>query len=215
MEKEKKYKLIIFDLDGTLIDAYKAIERSFNYTMKILGYPKQNSLIIRRAVGWGDKNLLKPFIKKSDLKKALSIYRKSHKKTLLTDSFILPNVDRFLNYLKKNRYLLAIASNRPTYFTQLVLKKLRLNKYFNYVLCADKLKTIKPNPEILLKIIKKFSLEKKDVLYAGDMTVDIKAAKNANIDVVAIKGGSSSLAEIKKEKPLKIFKNILQIKSIL
>ena len=56
-------KLIIFDLDGTLLDAYRAIVRSFNYTMGRLGYPAQDALVIRRAVGWGDARLLKPFIR--------------------------------------------------------------------------------------------------------------------------------------------------------
>lgn len=215
MEKEKKYKLIIFDVDGTIVNAYQVIERSFNEAMLKMGYPKKNSLTIRRAVGWGDRNLLEPFIKNSDLEKTLSIYRKSHKKTLLTDSFVLPGVKNLLNYLKKNKYYLAVASNRPTYFTRLVLKKLKIYKYFDYVLCADKLNSMKPDPEIILAIIKHFSLKKDRVLYAGDMTVDIKAGKNAGIDVVAIKGGSSSLTEIKKEKPFKIFKSVTQIKSIL
>jgi len=66
-------KLIIFDLDGTLVNAYPAIIKSFNYTMQKLGYPKQSNLNIRRAVGWGDDNLLKPFLNSKDLKKPFII----------------------------------------------------------------------------------------------------------------------------------------------
>jgi phosphoglycolate phosphatase-like HAD superfamily hydrolase len=46
-------RLVIFDLDGTPIDAYRAIEKSFNFTMEKLGYPPVDKRIIRRAVGWG------------------------------------------------------------------------------------------------------------------------------------------------------------------
>jgi len=62
----RRIKLIIFDLDGTLVDAYPAIISSFNYTMQKLNYPVQDVLTIRRAVGWGDENLLRPFIKEKD-----------------------------------------------------------------------------------------------------------------------------------------------------
>ncbi|MDD4953853.1 MAG: HAD hydrolase-like protein, partial [Candidatus Omnitrophica bacterium] len=47
-------KLIIFDLDGTLVDAYLAISKSFNYATRKFGYPARGPLVIRRAVGWGD-----------------------------------------------------------------------------------------------------------------------------------------------------------------
>jgi len=55
-------KLIIFDLDGTLVDAYPAIINSFNFTMNAMGLPLRDDITIRRAVGWGDRNLLKPFV---------------------------------------------------------------------------------------------------------------------------------------------------------
>jgi len=60
----KNLSLIIFDLDGTLLDAYGAIIESFNYTMRKVGCPKRDSLTIRRAVGWGDEFLLRPFVER-------------------------------------------------------------------------------------------------------------------------------------------------------
>ncbi|MBM3246170.1 MAG: HAD-IA family hydrolase [Candidatus Omnitrophica bacterium] len=158
-------KLVIFDLDGTLIDAYPAITASFNYTMRKLGLPNQKALTIRRAVGWGDENLLKPFVPVKGLKKAVLIYRRHHKKALIQGSRLLPGVAGVLAYLKKSGYRLAVASNRPTKFSGILIRHLKLRKYFAYVLCADKLRHGKPYPEILYKIIKKFSFSAKEALY--------------------------------------------------
>ena len=79
----QQIKLVIFDLDGTLVDAYPAIIKSFNYAMQKLGYPAQDGLIIRRAVGHGDGGLLRPFVRRQDIKPALRIYRRHHKIALV------------------------------------------------------------------------------------------------------------------------------------
>ncbi len=100
----KGIKLIIFDLDGTLIDAYPAIISSFNYTMRRLNYPKQTARVIRRAVGRGDENLLRPFIKEKDLSRALSIYRKHHSLTLRKSSRLFAQAGMLLAYLKNKGY---------------------------------------------------------------------------------------------------------------
>jgi phosphoglycolate phosphatase len=208
----KPYKLIIFDLDGTLVDAYKAIEASFNFTMKALGYPKKDSLTIRRAVGWGDENLLKPFIKEKDLKKAVSIYREHHKISLLKKSRVFPGVKNLLGYFRNRGIKLAIATNRPTKFTHILLRRLDIEKFFDYVLCADKLKTIKPHPEILLKIMRKLKSKKDETVYVGDMQIDIKAGRRAKIDTFAVFSGSHTKAELQKEKPTRILPNVLSLR---
>lgn len=211
----KEYKLIIFDLDGTLVDAYKAITSSFNFTMKQLGSPKKDALTIRRAVGWGDENLLKPFVKRSDLKKAIRIYRAHHKKSLLKESEVFPGVKNLLKSLRNKGMKLAIATNRPTKFTHILLKKLDLKKYLDYVLCADKLKNIKPHPEILIKIIRKLKSKRREALYIGDMSIDIKAGNRAEIDTIAVLSGSHTKADLKKENPMKIFANVLELKRLI
>ena len=67
--------------------------------MRQLKYPRQDDLTIRRAVGWGDENLLKPFLNLKDLRKALLIYRRHHIAALVKGSRLLPGVDRILVYL--------------------------------------------------------------------------------------------------------------------
>jgi len=77
------FKLIIFDIDGTIVDAYTAIEKSLNYVLKKLGYPKAKMSVVRRAVGHGDKNFIEYFVEKKDAGEGLKLYRAHHEKALL------------------------------------------------------------------------------------------------------------------------------------
>ncbi|MFC1805131.1 HAD family hydrolase [Candidatus Omnitrophota bacterium] len=197
-------KLVIFDLDGTLINAYPAIISSFNHTMQRLDYPSRSALVIRRAVGWGDQNLLKPFIRLADLKRAVAVYRKHHLLSLVRESRLLPGAKRLLQYLKGKGYKLAVASNRPTRFSRILISHLKISNYFGVVLCADKLKNFKPHPLILNRILSRFSLKPQEAVYVGDMTVDAVAGRRAGIRTVIVTTGSSSRREIKKEKPWRI-----------
>lgn len=211
----KNIKLIIFDLDGTLVDAYRAIIRSFNFAMQKLNYPRQDDLTIRRAVGWGDENLLKPFINLKDLKKALLLYRRHHKTALLKYSRLFPNVKTVLGCLRNKGYKLAIASNRPTKFSWILIRHLGLTGYFDYVLCGDKLRYGKPHPEILNKIMQRFSLAPGETVYVGDMAIDAQAARGAKVTTIIVTTGSSTILEVKKEKPYRIIPRITELLKIL
>ncbi len=208
-------KLVIFDLDGTLIDAYAAIVSSLNYTLRELGYSPQGPGVIRRAVGRGDASLLRPFVRREDLKRGVFFYRRHHRGSLVEKSRLFPGVKSLLNYLKLKGYKLAVASNRPTEFSRILLRHLGLNKYFNYSLCADKLKRGKPDPEILKRIMRKFFIEPKQALYVGDMVIDARAGRRARVKTVIVTTGSSSREEVKKERPFRTIKSISALFKIL
>jgi len=211
----KDIKLIIFDLDGTLVDAYPAIISSFNYTLKKLGFPPRDALTIRRAVGWGDQNLLKPFMAKKDLLKALIVYRRHHKTALLRSSRIFPFVKALLAKLKAKGYKLAVASNRPTKFSLILIRHLGLAKYFSFCLCADKVKHGKPHPDILKAIMRKFKVEPKDTIYVGDMTIDALAGRRAKVKTIIVTTGSSTRQEIIKVRPFRIIRRIADLPGLL
>ncbi|TRZ96214.1 HAD family hydrolase [bacterium] len=211
----EKPKLIIFDLDGTLVNAYSAIISSFNFTMQQLGYPRQNKRLICRLVGWGDENLLKPFIKINDLRKATRLYRAHHRTALRRHASLFYGASELLVYLRDKGYKLAIASNRPTLFSWILIRKLNLARYFKYVLCADRLKYGKPHPEILRRIMDRFALGPRDTIYVGDMVIDAQAGRRAGVRAIIVTTGSSTRAEIKKEKPYKIIGKIRELARIL
>ncbi len=208
-------KLVIFDLDGTLANAYPAIEESVNFTLQKLRHPKENSYIIKRAVGWGDKNLLLSFVSESEIDKALTIYRRHHKSALRRKSYFLPFAKQLLIFLKRKKFKLALASNRPTQFTHIILNHLKIKKLFSSVLCADKVKRGKPHPDILLSILERLSLKSSEALYVGDMTLDVLAGKRAKIKTIAVLGGSSTRKELTALKPHKIVSDLSLVSKIV
>ena len=210
-----RVELIIFDLDGTLVNAYKAIIKSVNFTLLKLGYTKQTDSNILRAVGWGDKKLVGAFTAPKDVKRALAIYRRHHRATLKEYSRLLPFARGILVYLLRRGYKLAVASNRPTEFTNIILRRLKIKKYFDYVLCADKLSRGKPHPQILLNIMNKLRTGKDETIYVGDMAIDVVAAHNAGVKAMVVRGGLSTLKEIKKARPFKLIKNLASLRNYL
>jgi len=208
-------KLFIFDLDGTLVDSYLAIQKSLNRTRKEFGLKAIGLKRVKKAVGKGDKKFIQEFFSTQLEDKALKIYRKYHKGDLLKYSKPMPYARQLLRFLKTRNKKNAIASNRPTRFTHLIIKKLNIKKYANYVLCGDRIGKLKPDPEIVFQILQKFNCQPQFAVFIGDMVIDIQTAKNAGIDSIAVTTGSSSLKDLKNASPTYILKNLKQLKDII
>lgn len=204
-------RLYIFDLDGTLADAYRAIEKSLNFTLKKLGYPTVSYQEAKRKVGRGDRIFMETFFNRKNIAKALKIYRSHHKRAVIGHSKLRPYAKDLLTTLKRKNKMLAIASNRPSYFTALILEALRIRKYFDLVLCADEIKSNKPNPRILNAILKRLSVKKPEAVFIGDMDIDLETAKRARMDVVFVRGGSSALSSVKKYKNKKVVSSLKEV----
>jgi len=206
--------LFIFDLDGTLVDAYTAIERSLNFTRITLGYPNISYKVIKRSVGKGDKLFIEAFFKQEDTVRALRIFRKHHKESVMHYSRLMPFAKPLLKRLKEKQKYTAVASNRPTIFTNRILKALDIKKYIDYVLCADKVKRIKPHPDILINVIRRFKVKPQDAVYTGDMAIDLETARRAKIDSVFVKGGSGIIKDAKHYKKAIIISSLREIPGI-
>ncbi len=208
-------RLIIFDLDGTLVNAYPAIIRSFNAALRAFGYPPRLPSLIRRAVGRGDTSLLKPYVRKEDLPRVLNFYRRHHARALLTGAKPFASTRRILAYLARQGYILAIASNRPARFTRILLKHLALAERFRFVLCADKIRYRKPHPQILRILLEKAKVDRMLALYVGDMVIDAQTGKRAGIKTIIVTTGSSSIGEIRKAGPYAIIHSIGELRQFV
>ena len=208
-------KLVIFDLDGTLVDAYKAVASSLNYTLGQLNRAPVDDEVIKRTVGWGDRHLIGAFVPENDLDKALSIYRWHHSRALKEGTVFLSGAKLLIDDLKARGYSLAVASNRPTRFTHIILKHLRVRDHFECVLCADKVVHPKPAPDILEAILKKFSLTPGEALYVGDMTIDVETGNKVGLRTVIVLTGSSTREEIAGYQPYKVIDHIAGVSVVI
>lgn len=204
-------KLFIFDLDGTIADAYTAIWKSLNFTRKKFRLNPVPYNEVKRKVGRGDRLFMEVFFPKDIMEEALEIYKKHHKKSLVVYSKQKKNARKVLSILVKRSKLLAIASNRPYYFTRVILKSLNMEKYFDIVACADQVRSIKPDPGILYHVLRRLHVGIQDAVFIGDMDIDMETAERAHMDAIFITGGSSSVASVKKYKNKKIIRSLPEL----
>ncbi len=211
------FKVIVFDLDGTLVNAYPAVTQSVNYTLGRLGFPRRSAALIKASVGWGDRHLMAGFVGEELADKAIKLYRPHHAKALAAVGGVrfLAGAQATLIYLNKQGYKLAIASNRPSRFTRIILKVLGVTKIFDAVLCADQVQRPKPYPDMLLSIARKLKVKKSTLLYVGDMTIDVLTGQRAGIETVAVSTGSSTVQELKALKPKQIIARISELKQTI
>ena len=194
-------KLFIFDLDGTLIDAYPAIVESMNYTLKKLRYPEAEPEKIIRAVGTGNDGLLKEFLPEKEIPEARQIYREHHKKNLAGKISLLPGALALLQNLKTKGKILAVASNRPKETAVLLIKILGLEDYFDRVLTGEEVREPKPAPDILMALLEYFKVSKEEAVYVGDMDIDAQTGAAAGVKTIIVVTGSSTREESGAAKP--------------
>ncbi|MBL8014528.1 MAG: HAD family hydrolase [Candidatus Omnitrophica bacterium] len=213
--KTKTIKAVIFDLDGTLVNAYKAVFQSINFALKSSGFPVVSAQTVKRSVGWGDRQLIEQFVGKAHAPQVLELYREHHKESLPKGVTFLPGAKKLLEDLDQQGYILAIATNRPERFTKIILDVLDIQSHFDYVLCADQIKRPKPYPDILKLILKKYQLSVHEALYVGDMTIDVQTGNSARVKTAAVLTGSSTSGEISVLKPFAIISRISHVKKLI
>jgi len=197
-----KYKGIIFDLDGTLINTIDDIAESMNEVLEQYKYPIFTNDEYKMKIGEGFKNLIVKAMPEevSDtiIEEATELFNKIYYKKYLNRSRPYVGIDTTLDKLVARNIRLGIHTNKRNYYTNFLI-----DKYFNripfievYGECAGI--PTKPSPILTLKIIEKMNLRPEEVLYVGDSTTDILTAQNAGIHSVAVLWGFRSYEELKK-----------------
>jgi HAD superfamily hydrolase (TIGR01509 family) len=146
---------------------------------------------------------------------ALKFYRPHHLKAIKTGVRFLPGARSFLKNAKSQGLMLALATNRPSMFTEEILKGLKIRLLFDCVLCADKAKRPKPHPDMLWEICRKLKVQRQEAWYVGDMTIDLNCGHKAGIKTIAVATGSSTKKELKELNPYRIIDTINQLKKLL
>lgn len=209
----KKFELIIFDLDGTLVDSAKDIMIANNKTLEKFGYKPISFKNVKHIIGQGIRvNIIRSLklqnvkINKKKENEMYNFFFSFYKKNLCIKSKIYPGLNFFLKNLKKKGYKLAVCSNKLEELTKIVLKKTKLFKYFDFVAGGDTFAHRKPHPSVLNNVIKKFKINKNNVLFIGDSEHDYHSALNSNIKFCLKTKGFTN-------KPISFFKKSHKLKS--
>jgi len=218
-------KVIIFDLDGTLIDSSPDLALAINHMLISIGRKPFSLDEIHHWVGNGAQTLVKRALSGSadisskidekEFEEALDIFLNFYAKNLAVKTITYPNVLSTLKQLKEHGYRLTIVTNKPFDFVAPILKELKLQEYFEFHLGGDSLKEKKPNPTPLLYICEKFNVTVNESVMIGDSKNDILAAKACNMQSIGLTYGYNYGEPISNYNPDAFFSNFSDIGKLL
>lgn len=188
---------IVFDLDGTLIDSYPAIAASVNRAREAHGLPRLPEDEVRARVGHGLPALIADLVGPSHVAEGVRLFREHYAQVFAALTSALPGASEVVHELARRGYALAVASNKPAYFSEAILAALGMREPFLEVQGPDRAGTTKPEPTMLALCRQALQTAPEATLYVGDMVLDVETARLAGVPVVLVPGGSSSLLELR------------------
>jgi len=212
----KYIDLIIFDLDGTLVDSRDDIANAVNFTLKKIGLKEKSISEISSYIGTGIEDLIgKSLGNKQEvlLTRALSVFEKYYRKHSTDNSVLYPNVKEILEYFKNKRKV--IVTNRNYEFALIALNKLGIYDYFENVVGGDDIGCMKPSSCPLDISMNRLNTNKEEAIIVGDMDIDIVAGKKAGIITCGVTYGIGKKEDIIKAKPDFIIDDIINLKNII
>jgi HAD superfamily hydrolase (TIGR01549 family) len=209
-----KYKAVIFDLDGTLVDSYDAILESLNFILESLGFPLVDLPTVKNRVGRGLENLVRESVGEEYLQQGIDLFRKSYDETHLRGTRLLTGVYETLSTLSRRHLRMGVASNKPSEYSKDILRHLKVDRFFVDCYGPDLVGTPKPDPIMLFALMREMQVEPAETLYVGDMILDAESARNAGLHVALIPTGSSTIEELRKANPDYLLQSFLELISV-
>ena len=141
----------------------------------------------------------------------LACYRAHHPSVMAALTSMLPGALTLLNLLKQSNKRMGLCSNKPRIFSQALLQHLGVAEMFDVVLGPEDVALPKPAPDMLLSAIERLGMAKEQVLYVGDMTVDIQSARGAGVCVWIVATGPDDTKDLEDAKPDRLFRDLMEI----
>lgn len=187
-----KYQLVIFDLDGTLLDTLADLADSVNYALAVYGYPQRTYDEVRTFVGNGIRKLIERSVpEKTDVKAVDEVHQTFlayYKEHCADKTRPYEGIRKLLQKLREQGIKTAVVSNKADE----AVKEL-CTKYFSGLLDAAVGERAgiarKPAPDTVNEVLKKLSVERSQAVYIGDSDVDVQTAGNAEMDCIAVAWG--------------------------
>lgn len=193
--------LIVFDLDGTLIDGYDAIADALSHAMRRLGETPLPADRVRGMVGHGLERLLEQAVGAERAPEGVRLFRERYADVALSHSRLLPGVAETVAALGAAGHTMAVASNKPARFSRMILEAKGLAPSFRDIAGPDDATPPKPHPEMLRRIVASAGATPERTVVVGDMEVDDEFARAAGCRVVLIPSGSRTREELQGLSP--------------
>lgn len=211
--QEKDYKLLVFDWDGTLINSEDLTIESTQKLASDIGYPVPKPSDIRKHFGLLLEDMLYQLFPEEDKKKLTKIFYNYFSEKKLATNFFEDAIETLV-YLKDQGFDLAIATNRTRKKLDESLQIAKIKDLFKTTKCPED-GPPKPNPFLLLTILKELKKEPEETLMIGDTIFDMQFAKNADVDALAACYGHHDKTQLAAFKPVGFINKITDVKSFL
>lgn len=187
-----RYKLCIFDMDGTILDTLQDLYLSTNFALKKNSLPERELEEVKNFVGNGIRKLIERAVPENSdeetINRVFNDFNGYYKIHCADNTKAYPDIKETLLKLKSKGILTAVLSNKADY----AVKELS-DRYFEGVFDisqgAKENIRIKPYPDAVFEIMKKLDVKKENTVYIGDSEVDIKTAENAGVDCISVDWG--------------------------
>ncbi|HKY63953.1 MAG TPA: HAD-IA family hydrolase [bacterium] len=193
--------LLIFDLDGTLIDSKKDIANSLNFALEEEGMPTLPHEQIEALVGHGARTLVRDALGHPSEEKVGRVFQSFWRRYLdhcLDETHLYPGVARFL--ASHADWPMAVVTNKPEVFSQKILEGLKVRSHFRWLIGGDTLTVQKPDPAVFDPIFQEWRGEGPGLM-VGDSHVDIECGRAAGLLTCAVTYGFRTREELVECRP--------------
>ena len=210
-------KLVIFDLDGTLLDTIEDLGNAVNYLLERRGMPQYTLEQYRKMVGHGIRNLIrKAFLPMelddASLETCVADFKAYYSAHIDVHTRPYSGMVEFLNELYLKGIKLAVASNKFQEGTEHLIHEFFPDVQFVAILGNREGFPLKPSPEVVNEVLTKAGVSKEDAVMVGDSLTDMQTAANGGIDAIAVSWGYRSKEELAGNK---IVDNVGQLRGII
>lgn len=212
-------RLVMFDLDGTLVDSVPDLAAAVDKTLILLGQPAAGVERVRDWVGNGARVLVRRAlagglqherIDDADAEQALELFMQAYAENHALTT-VYPGVREVLDWLRGQGVELAVVTNKPERFVAPLLDEKGLGGYFRWIIGGDTLPQQKPDPAALLHVLQLARVEADEALFIGDSRNDVLAAQAAGVLCVAVSYGYNHGRPIAEEQPARVLDNLREL----
>lgn len=213
-----KYKVILFDLDGTLSDPKVGITKSVQYALQEMNIIEPDIDKLDCFIGPPIQVSFPEYYNFDEVQtlKAIDLYREIYKEKGMFENELYSDIPLLLESLKEQGLTLVVATSKLTIFAEQILKYFNIDQYFQLIVGSNLDGTRISKTEIIQYILKKYKEHNlSNFIMIGDRKYDIIGANNTKIDSIGVTYGYGSYEELSQSNPTYIAQNVNQLKDIL